>query len=99
LYNGECVESCPAGYTEFGSGSFNRECIDNRRRSILGASANAQTNHASASITATVSALSITAMVVGVIFVIVGRRQLLRQQDVLPTADEPDRLHSVTAQQ
>eukprot|EP00049_Salpingoeca_infusionum_P002694 m.58954 g.58954 ORF g.58954 m.58954 type:complete len:1085 (+) comp11738_c0_seq1:374-3628(+) len=34
LYSGTCVETCPAGYTAIGDGNFNRECVQDRRRSV-----------------------------------------------------------------
>lgn len=37
LHNGECVATCPAGFTESGTGTFGRVCEGSRRsrRSIL----------------------------------------------------------------
>ncbi|EDQ91315.1 uncharacterized protein MONBRDRAFT_23588 [Monosiga brevicollis MX1] len=94
LLDGECLASCPSGYTGVGTGNYKRVCVANRRRSILGLES--FTGAASAVAGETGSPLLIAATVLGVFAVVVGaivsaRKSLKSRRDsLLPLAEVED---------
>jgi hypothetical protein len=91
LLNGVCLESCPAGYTEQGEGSFSNTCVENTRRRRQAASATAaagsQSSAGSSGLSSSlVSLIVATALVVGSVATIA----LVRRQRVVASRSNVD---------
>ena len=92
LFEFECVETCPDGYIGTGTGNFNRQCVANRRRSILAAvglandAPDASASSGAVNVDAVAAAAAGVALVAFVIAAaLVVSRRGRRQQAVLPT--------------